>query len=152
MLMNVSLYAQTATRAHIESKLREIYQKANAPVFVLTRENPLSVAGAVGSEITGTRIDGRFARIVAAVWSERGKTGAEYFFDGQSLIFVFEAQEFFEDVPGAWKNFKGISGWERRTYLHEGKVIDSERKGTSEPPADLQKKAAELLRILNARI
>jgi hypothetical protein len=116
-------FGDPSARALIDERAHAIYDTATQSnveqVAVLTRNNPLSLGHATGTEATGYVIDGFIRRIVANVWTTRGRYALEYLQDPSGLVLVYESLAQFEDVApkNAWHNFLGLPAWERRTYF-----------------------------------
>ena len=132
-------FGDPSLRTAIESRTRAIYDAANGPaakrVFLLVPDNPLSRAGAHGTEVTGVAAGGDFIRIVASVWTERGKYSIEYYLGEGSLLHVYETFTYFERAaaPGAWRNFMGLPAWERRVYFRGDAIGYAEATGAGAP-------------------
>lgn len=137
--------------AAIEARTRVVYDSTEKWVFAFTQANVIGEPGAYGTEIqTGLR-QGVPVRIIAGGWTPQGKFGAEYYRVGGELIFVYESTERFRELAGpGWRNFKGLAGWERRTYLVGGRVAYVETTGEGAPPASAERLHANLNRILAA--
>ncbi len=73
-------------------------------------------AGLKLCEITGYYAGSSLVRIVVAGWNDLGRKAVEYYLPGDDVFFLYESFEYLpEKAPaGAWKNFKGLPGWERR--------------------------------------
>jgi hypothetical protein len=129
------VYGSADLRAPIDARTRQIYDAAGQRAFRMTRANPLAIPHAQGMELTGTRAGQGFSRIVAFVWTKEGKYGVEYYFDGNKLLLVFETFEYFDTTAPkqAWRNFKGIPGWSRRTYFQGAAIVYAEAQGADAP-------------------
>ena len=124
---------------------RIIYDSSASPVFSFTRANALDIAGATATELQGAFFKGRVSRIVAATWGSAGKYAIELYFTNDSLIFSFETFEYVADAAPAaqWKNFKGLSAWERRVYWKGKDPAFVETRGIS---TDMTPRDGERLR------
>jgi len=119
----------------IDAEAREIYEKSGQPVFLLLRAAPVGLKGYRDLEVTGYYRDGVFKRIVLTAWDAHGKLGLEYYIRSNSVFYIYEDREFYEEAApkGAWRNFKHIPAWERRIYLRNGDAGYIESTGLSEP-------------------
>lgn len=152
----VRTFGDPSLRNALDARAHAIYESANERdarhVFLLTRDNPLSLAGATGTEAVGVFVGGIVARIVASVWTKRGKYSAEYYAGKEGLFFVYESFVFFEGMAprGAWRNFMGLPAWERRTYFkNDHSVAFAEVRGAGAPPpgSDVARLNDQSLRI-----
>jgi hypothetical protein len=155
-----SLWGQSATTtregdstvvAGIDAQTRIIYDSTERWVFAFTRANLSSEPGAFGTEVQAGFRQGVPVRIIAGGWTPQGKFGAEYYRVGGELVFVYESTERFGELAGpGWRNFKGLAGWERRTYLVAGRVAYAETTGDGAPPVSAERLHASLNRLLAA--
>jgi hypothetical protein len=137
--------------AGIEAQTRILYDSTEKWVFAFTQANLSSEPEAWGTEVQAGLRRGVPSRILAVTWTPRGKVGAEYYRVGGELVFVYESMEHFRELAGSgWRNFKGLAGWERRTYLVRGRVAYVETLGDGAPPISAQRLHANLNRILAA--
>ena len=127
-------------RKALEPRAQAVYDSASKPdakrVSLITRDNPLSLPAAIGTEATGVFVDGNVARIVANVWTRRGRYAVEYYEGKEGLFFVYESFAFFEDTAprDAWRNFMGLPAWERRTYFNDDHSVGyAEVRGSGAP-------------------
>jgi hypothetical protein len=148
-----------SAKATIEDQTRVIYDKAQTWVHVFERANLAGIDGALGTELSGALLDGVFARLLVFAWTPVGKYGAEYYLLNGMVAFKFEAFEYFDSAAPAqaWRNFKGLAGWERRTYFVDGKLVYAESKGASAPPLEespsaVQSVAAVLVAKLRSKL
>jgi hypothetical protein len=133
-------FGDPSIRTAIDARAHAVYDSADKPdakrVFLITRDNPLSLPAATGTEATGVFVDGFVSRIVANVWTRRGKYSVEYYQGKGGLFFVYESFVFFEDAApqGAWHNFMGLPGWEGRTYFNDDHSVGyAEFRGRGAP-------------------
>lgn len=155
-------FGDPLARAAIDTRVRSIYEAALGRdarrAFVFTRENPLAVDGAMGTEATGIVSGEAMRRIVATIWTPRGKYAVEFYQTREALLFVYETFVYFaESAPrDAWRNFMGLASWERRTWFGDGQAaVYAEARGTGSPAAGedarrLLDQAGRLTRILQA--
>lgn len=124
--------AGDSTLKHVMApQVRAIYDRQSQWVFGLTRENIVRIEGATATEFRAAQAEGSFHRIIATVWTTQGKYAAEYYLSDDTPIYVYEAFEYFEEAAPieAWRNFKGLPGWERRSYLNDNAVGYIESSG-----------------------
>jgi hypothetical protein len=147
-------------RSKVEAQTRAIYDAGSRPEasrrFLFTTENLLLVPDGFGTEATatsGTSGD----RLVATVWSKRGKYSAEYYSSAEGLLlFVYETFVYFSDLapPDAWHNFMGLPAWERRSYFDDNRAIGyAVSRGKHAPvpgsgAADFREQAGRLAKTL----
>jgi hypothetical protein len=152
-------FGDPALRPAIDARVKEIYELTAGPdiqVELLTRDNPLQLKGAVGTELTAAMVSGSPARIVGAVWTRRGKYSVEFYRADDKLLMVYETFSLFGDsAPAdAWHNFMGLPGWERRIYFDpQGDVGYAEARGQAPPPEtagkQLQQEAKRVVELLD---
>jgi hypothetical protein len=135
-------YGDSSLRDAIAARAQVTYDSTDKPdakrVHVMTRDNPLSLAGAAGTEATGVFVRDVLSRIVATVWTNRGKYSVEYYQVKDGPFFVWESFVSFEDAAprGAWRNFMGLPAWERRTYFNDDhRIVYAEGRGRGAPLA-----------------
>jgi hypothetical protein len=150
-----------AVRAAVDIQLQRIYELANGPgvrVELLTKDNPLEVKDALGTELSGSVIGGSEGRIVGTVWTRQGKYSVEFYRDGDKLLMVYETFTYFMESapPDVWRNFMGLPAWERRIYFGpRGEVGYAETRGREAPSPEsrqskLQQQAERLARLLDS--
>lgn len=142
----------STVKAAIDAQAQMVYDSAKGWNWAFTRANLLSVRGAHGTEMQAAHWNGEPVRLIAGGWDAEGKFGAEYYRVDGKLVFVYQSGERFQETarPG-WRNFKGLSGWERRVYLVNGTIAYVETTGSGAPPvtADLlHDNVAKLLAVL----
>jgi hypothetical protein len=153
-------YGDASIRTAIDAQLKRIYELARGPgvqVELLTRDNPLQMGNAVGTELSAAIIDGSAGRIVGTVWTKRGKYSIEFYRVGEKLIMVYETFSFFvESAPReTWRNFMGLPAWESRIYYGaQGEVGYAETHGSQAPAPEingrkLQQQAEHVVKLLN---
>jgi len=145
----MSAAAQDAElKRQIDAETRTMYDKAQSRVFRLASACPPEWKLC---EVTAFYAGDSLARVVVAGWEDRGRWAAEYYLRGDAIIFIYESLEYLpEKAPiGAWRNFKGLPAWERRTYFRDGKAGHVETQGTGEFPAN--DVTVRQLRVLLAR-
>jgi hypothetical protein len=137
--------------AGVDAQTRILHDSTERWAFTFTRANLSSEPGAFGTEVQAGLRKGVPVRIITGGWTPRGKFGAEYYRVGGELVFVYESTELFRELAGpGWRNFKGLAGWERRTYLVAGRVAYVETTGDGAPPVSAERLHANLNRILAA--
>ena len=122
----------------IKPKTQAIYDQGGTWTFRLTNQNPLAIKSSFATELSGTNSEGVFTRIIATSWSSEHRYSAEFYTAGGKLIFVYEALEYLEESapPDAWRNFKGLAGWERRSFFDDDTIGYCETKGNVDLPRD----------------
>jgi|GEM_PF-2691294 len=145
-------FGDPSAEAPIQTRLREVYGKETARVFLLTRNDVLRLGKTHGMELSGAFVDADLARVVAVVGTENGKYSVEYHLHNGKLQFTYETLEYFADrAPRkAWKNFKQIAAWERRTYFGRDAIVYSVSRGEGAPKAgsDSRKLQAQSRRVV----
>jgi hypothetical protein len=153
-------HGDPAARSAADTQLKRIYELASGPVQhveLITRDNPLRLRNAVGTEVTASIIDGSAARIVANVWTSKGKHSIEFYRFSDKLLMVYQTfTHFQESAPrDAWHNFMGLAAWESRIYFGaRGQVTYAETRGHQAPPPqiaakELQQQAQRLVNLLS---
>jgi hypothetical protein len=143
-----SYEGDSAAVARIDAQTRAVYDQVQSWRFLLTSKNLTQEPGAVGTEIQAGPREGEPVRTIAGGWTPQGKFGAEYYRVNGQLVFVYESFEGFQDRGTMrWRNFKGNPGWERRTYLENGKVVYTEANGPS-PAPDVTRLIATMERLV----
>ena len=153
-------YGDPSVRTAVDAQLKRIYERTAGPgvqIELLTRDNPLQLKNAMGTELSASIIDGSAGRIVGTVWTQRGKCSIEFYRVGNKLLMVYETFSFFvESAPrDAWHNFMGLPAWESHIYYGaHGEVAYAERHGSqaAAPEIDgkkLQQEAGRLDKLLN---
>jgi len=153
-------YGDPSVRTGVDAQLRTIYEHANGPgvhVELLTRDNPLQLRDALGTQLSASIIDGSAGRIVGTIWTKRGVYSIEFYRVGGKLLMVYETFSFFVESapPDAWHNFMGLPAWESRIYYDAtGDVAYAESHGSQAPTPvingkELQQEAERLDEILN---
>ena len=153
-------YGDPSVRTGVDAQLKVIYERANGPgvhVELLTRDNPLQLRDAVGTQLSASIIDGSAGRIVGTIWTKRGIYSIEFYRVGEKLLMVYETFSFFVESapPDAWHNFMGLPAWESRIYYGaQGDVAYAESHGSQAPAPvingkELQQEADRLDKILN---
>jgi hypothetical protein len=139
--VQVRTFGDPSIRKAIDDRSHAIYDGVNKPgarhVSLITRDNPFSLPAATGTEATAVFIEGIVGRIVASVWTRRGKYSVEYYYGPEGLLLVYESFAYFEDVAprGTWRNFMGLPGWERRSYFNADHIVAyAEARGGGAPP------------------
>ena len=158
------VYGDPSLREPVERRTHAIYEAASRSesphTFLLTTANLLLVADASGTEATGVIAGSAGRRNVATVWSKKGKYSVEYYHSEEgALLFVYETFVYFDErAPrGAWRNFMGLAGWERRSYFDGQPAVGySESRGKDAPPPGsggvaLREAAMRLAHALAAR-
>jgi hypothetical protein len=136
-------YGDPAVRTALDAQAKRIYELATGPglqVELITRDNPLQLEGAFGTEATASIIGGSEARILATVWTRQGKYSIEFYREGDKLLMVYETFSFFVESapPDAWHNFMGLAAWESHIYFDaDGKVSFAETSGRQAPPPEI---------------
>ncbi len=144
----------SSLKTEVRPLTRAIYEQSAEWIFGLTRSNVLGVDGAGATEVRAARVDDDFNRILATTWTSEGKYSAEYFLADELPIFVYEAFEYFQEAApkDAWRSFKGLAGWERRSYVDGGVVGYSEMTGvgaTTPTGTELVAASGRLLALVN---
>jgi hypothetical protein len=111
----------------------------------------------VGTELSGSVIDGSLARIVGTFWTSEGKCSIEFYRVGDKLLMVYETFSFFVESapPDTWHNFMGLPAWESRIYYSaQGEVGYAETHGSQAPAPEingkkLQQQVERLVELLN---
>jgi hypothetical protein len=154
----VKTFGKSEAKRAVDDVVKPIYEKAGPWTHTLEKRNDAELSGADGSEINGSLIEGRFARLYVGAWTKSGKYAAEYYLQRGQVAFVYETFEYFESAAprGEWRNFKGLAAWERRTYVDNGVVVYAESKGLTAPdllttPDELQRKATSYVARLEAK-
>jgi len=163
-------YGDPAVRTAVDPQVRKIYELGARPgtqIELMTRDNPLNLRDALGTELTesiigdsnvgGSNIGGSGGRIVGAVWTKQGKYSIEFYRDGDKLLMVYETFTYFaESAPrDAWHNFKGLPAWECRIYFGpQGEVGYAETRGRQAPAPEMngkkfQQQAQHLVELLS---
>lgn len=125
----------SAAVLRIDGQTRAIYDQVQSWRFLFTPKNLLREPGALGTEVQVGPREGEPVRIIAGGWTPLGKFGAEYYRVNGQLVFVYQSFEWFQrPTIAGWRNFKGNPGWERRTYLDDGKVVYTEANGPAPAP------------------
>lgn len=153
-------FGDASLRPRVEVRTRSIYDAGSRPEtsrrFLFTTDNLLGIPEALGTEASatfGTTGD----RLVATVWSKTGKYSVEYYRSSKSvLLFVYETFVYFTDTApsDAWRNFMGLSAWERRSYFDDSHAIGyAASLGKHAPPpgsgaAELHEQAVRLATAL----
>jgi hypothetical protein len=144
---DLTTLGDSTLRRSIDQRTHQLYDSLDKRIHRLVRGNPLGIPRARGSELTAqwTREGAGFGRIVASGWTPTGKFGSEYYFDGGSLLFVYETFEYFENV-------RGKASWERRIYLRDGTIVYSEgqRVQPLSSDADAKRLLANAQRLLHS--
>ncbi|MFI5184661.1 MAG: hypothetical protein ACHQNV_09695 [Vicinamibacteria bacterium] len=137
----VRTFGDPSVRSAVESRTRAIYDAASNQesrrLFLMTRTNPLSVPDAMGTEATGVIVGPVVARMLASVWTKRGKYSVEYYRAEEGLLMVYETFAYFEEAArrDAWRNFMGLAAWERRTYFDARQAVGYAETQGMEGPA-----------------
>jgi len=133
-------FGDASARRVVDDRTRAIYDRLNAAgtkrVSIVSRTNPLALPGAAGTELTGAFIEGTTGRILATVWTKRGKYDVEFHQAQDGLLLVYETFAYFDEAAprGAWHNFLGLPAWERRSYFTPAhRVSYAETRGTGAP-------------------
>ena len=153
-------YGDPAVRSNLDAQLKRIYELATGPgvqVELITRHNPLHLRDAFGMEATASIIGGSEGRILATVWTRKGKYSIEFYREGDQLLMVYETFSFFVESapPDAWHNFMGLPAWESRIYFGAtGEVGYAETHGRQAPVPEimgkqLQQQARSLAKLLS---
>jgi hypothetical protein len=152
-------YGDPSIRTRVDAQLKMIYERANGPgvhVELLTRDNPLRLRDAVGTQLSASIIDGSADRIVCTVWTKLGIYSVEFYRVGDKLLMVYETFSFFVESapPDAWHNFMDLPAWESRIYYGaQGEVAYAESHGSQAPAPvingnELQQQAERLDKLL----
>ncbi len=152
-------FGDPAIKEAIAAKTGAIYEKDGDSLFVLTQGDVLGLNSLEGTEINAKFSDGYFTRIVAGAFNEYGKYQVEFYLEKDVLLFSFETFEYYlERSPkSAWKNFKGLAAWERRSYFSSSKIVYAETRGVTAPKAgngslSLSNTAYRLLRLFKKQL
>ena len=141
----IRTFGDASARRLVDDRTRAIYDRLNSAgtkhVSIVSRANPLALTGAAGTELTGAFIEGTTGRIVATVWTTRGKYDVEFHQAQDGLLLVYETFAYFDEAAprGAWHNFLGLPAWERRSYFspaHSVSYAETRGKGAPAPGAD----------------
>jgi hypothetical protein len=153
-----------ASRASVEARTRPIYEAATQHgahhVFALVRDSSVGPDGSLGTEATGVVLDRAIGRIVASSWTATGKYSVEYYRARDSLLMAYETFVYFDETAPKdhWRNFMGLTAWERRTYFDDHQVlVFAESRGAAAPApgtdaARLRGQADRLASLLLARV
>jgi hypothetical protein len=133
-------FGDPSLKIQVDARTRAIYEGVSKPEIprpiIMTRRNLLTVPHALGTEIVGDAVEGAMPRIIATVWTKQGKYIVEYYRLQDELLFAAELFVYFdESAPkGAWHNFRGQPGWERRSYFNAQHIVGySEARGEHSP-------------------
>jgi hypothetical protein len=152
-------YGDPSIRTATDAQLKRVYELVTGPgvhIELLTRDNPLQLRNAMGTEVSAAIINGSAGRIVGTVWT-KGKYSIEFYRVGNKLLMVYETFSFFTETAArdTWHNFMGLPAWESRIYYGtQGDVGYAETHGSEAPAPEINGKklqqGAELLdKLLN---
>ena len=122
-------------RHSVDAETRKIYDSAKPEIFLIKKSGAPGLPKNQNWEITGSYWNGELARIVAVSWNAKGKLGVEYYLQSGTVLMIYETFGYFtaEAPAGAWRNFRNLPGWERRTYFRSGKAGFIETNGVGMP-------------------
>jgi hypothetical protein len=144
--LELRTYGDPSVRTAADAQLKRVYELVTGPgvhIELLTRDNPLQLRSAVGTELSAAITDGSAGRIVGTVWTKRGKYSIEFYRAGDKLLMVYETFSFFtETAPrDTWHNFMGLPAWESRIYYGpQGEVAYAETHGSRAPAPEINGK------------
>lgn len=127
-------YGDASVKASIAPLTRVIYSMEGDWVFMLSCDSSLASRGTFATELQGKFVGNHIRQSIATEWRQAGKYSAEYFFDENNLIYVYETFEYYEEASpvDAWRNFKGLAAWERRSYFQNGRIEYAEVLGAGD--------------------
>ena len=101
----------------IKSRTSFIYSNYDKVHFILTKKKFQGTT--LGSNIYAYTKNDSLTRIVVISTTQKGIASTEYYFEKNSLIYVYRTFEYFQEITqhGPWRNFKGFFGWESRFYF-----------------------------------
>lgn len=128
------VYGDASVKVRLAPLTRVIYSMEGDWVFLLSSDSPLASRAAFATELQGKFVGNQMRNFIATEWRPAGKYSAEYYFDENNLIYVYETFEYYEEVSpeDAWRNFKGHAAWERRSYFVNGKIGYAEAVGAGD--------------------
>ena len=141
-------YGDPAIRTAVDIQLKRIYELTSGSVQqleLLTKDNPLELRGAFATEVTASLVDASMARIVGAVFTNKGKYSFEFYRAGGKLLMVYETFAYFPDAAphDAWHNFMGLAAWESRIYFDSKNEMGfAETQGPQAPVPDVSVRKA----------
>lgn len=130
-------------KERIRKKTSAIYEKGGDWLFILTRQDLLRLNTLEGMELRAIYSDGYFTRVIAMALAEKGKYNVEFYLEKDALLFAYETFEYYLEraPPRAWRNFKGLAAWERRSYFLNSRIVYAETRGRNAPKAGTGSKA-----------
>ena len=153
-----STFGDSTLKSLMRPEIRAIYEREGDRVFLLTQQNLFDMAGALAIEVQGIYADSQFNRIIATAWTGEGKYSVEYYLDEATLLYTYETFEYFEESApaNAWRNFKGLTAWEKRSYFDEGRIGFVEITGSIRPAREnadrLREDSIRLIEALRERL
>lgn len=128
------VYGDASVKASVAPLTRVIYSMEGDWVFMLSRDSPLAFKEGFAIDLQGKVVGNQIRQLVTSEWRPAGRYSAEYYFDENNLIYVDETFEYYEEASpeDAWRNFKGLAAWERRSYFENGKIGFAEVVGAGD--------------------
>lgn len=144
--------------AGIEAKLKRRAEQTTKQYFYLTKQQ-FQKAPSFGSQVSADLYNDTIRRIVVQTVLAAGPFAEEYYYEGRELIFVYQTQSYFREIPAetGFINFKGERAWESRIYFSEGKPVYEKTNGIRDPnlkytSSDFSKEKAALLQFVTNRL
>ncbi len=144
-------FGDKTAQDEVKKKTSAIYDNKDKTYFLLTKKS-FGKKSKCGTDITAYSKDKQINRIAAKSCTKNGRKAAEFYFENEKSIFIYEVFEYYSEKSraDAWKNFKGLAGWESRYYFvndvlkfhrHKGRKDMSEKETA-------RKQKREAIRIL----
>lgn len=132
----------------IDQYLSNVYDTQDTTLYFLTKTQVLKIP-VVGTRIYVQKKKGDLLRIGISSLTNHGDLGTEYWFNRNTLIFVYQSFSYYKEIPSLTQalNFKGESYWESRYYF-EGEVLKYE-KTTGIKDASMKYQSSDLLKEKN---
>lgn len=141
-----------AYKERIHTTTSAIYEGVERWVFGLQKAHGWDLNMAHGVEIQTGFVGEEAQRIIAKLWTDQGIYAVEFYCQAGALLHTYETFEFFEEEApkDAWRNFKGVAAWERRTYFDGAQIGYAETKGHHgpQPGTDADRLHERLVRVL----
>jgi len=108
----------------------KIYDNKDKTHFFLTKSS-LRQMKTFSTNITAYSKEKAINRIVAFSTLKSGILATEWYFQNNTLVYVYESFEYFDEnkPKDGWKNFKGLYAWENRYYFVDEEVKYQKLKG-----------------------
>jgi hypothetical protein len=164
LLVLMQVKAQRLTRGDssvvsvIEAKLKQRAAQKTRQYSYLTKQQFQKAPG-FGSQITADVYEDTIRRIVIQTVLAAGPFSEEYYYEGKELIFVYQTQSYFREIPTptTFINFKGERAWESRIYFMDGNPVYEQQNGTRDSglkytASDFNKEKAALFQFVTNRL